>query len=257
MHSIKDNNDMEDIKMTTQPRYIIQTGTTVAPDTIYIQVTKDGPYLVHGSPKLLQVFIEKNASGNSGQYRPGKEFKVQDKMYLCRCGHSKNAPFCDGSHLKAGEDLTEAENFAPLLEGSSEIDGPTQILTDNENYCAFSRFCDNGNRVWNEVQMQGEEHEKLTEFMVHNCAAGRLLVWDKKTLQPIETAEDAGIYPIEDPGIGCSGPLMVRGGVRVESADGRSYEIRNRQALCRCGKSSNKPFCNGAHASVKYQDGIE
>ena len=50
---------------------------------------------------------------------------------------------------------------------------------------------------------------------------------------------------------------MVRGGVRVESADGQSYEIRNRQALCRCGKSSNKPFCNGAHASVKYQDGIE
>ena len=243
--------------MTNKPRYIIQTGSTAAPDTIYIRVAKNGPYFVYGGPKLLQVFIENNETGHSGRYREGKSFETKDEIHLCRCGHSKNAPFCDGSHLKAGEDLTEAENFAPLLEGSMEIDGPKQILTDNEDYCAFSRFCDNGKRVWNEVQIPGKEHEELTEFMVHHCSAGRLLVWDKETKQPIESAEAAGIYPIEDPSIGCSGPLMVRGGIRVESANGQSYEIRNRQALCRCGKSSNKPFCNGAHASVKYQDGIK
>lgn len=93
--------------------------------------------------------------------------------------------------------------------------------------------------------MPGEAHEKLTEFMVHSCAAGRLLVIDRETIQPIENSED--------PGMNCSGPLMVR----VESAAGQSYEIRNRQALCRCGQSANKPFCDGSHASAQYQDGIQ
>ena len=31
--------------------------------------------------------------------------------------------------------------------------------------------------------------------------------------------------------------------------DGTAWEVRNRVTLCRCGKSSNKPFCNGAHAA--------
>ena len=105
--------------------------------------------------------------------------------------------------------------------------------------------------------MPDEAHEKLTEFMVHSCAAGRLLVIDRETIQPIENSEDPGVYAIEDPGMNCSGPLMVRGGVRVESAAGQSYEIRNRQALCRCGQSANKPFCDGSHASAQYQDGIQ
>ncbi len=52
---------------------------------------------------------------------------------------------------------------------------------------------------------------------------------------------------IEDPGIGVSGPIWVRGGVRIESAEGKIYEIRNRVTLCRCGKSKNKPFCDSAH----------
>lgn len=243
--------------MTNKTKYIIQVGTTAAPDSIYIEVTKGGPYMVYGQPKLQQVNIEQNETGHSGAYVIQKSFETQETMALCRCGHSKNAPFCDSSHLTADVDLDEVASFEPLLKGSMEIDGPKQILTDNEHYCAYSRFCDNGNRVWNEVQMAGQKHEDLTKFMVHNCVAGRLLVWDKQTMQPIEDQEQASVNAIEDVALGCSGPLMVRGGIRVESANGESYEIRNRQALCRCGSSSNKPFCDGSHVSVKYQDGIK
>ena len=48
-----------------------------------------------------------------------------------------------------------------------------------------------------------------------------------------------------------NGPIWVRGGIPIESADESIYEIRNRVALCRCGKSSNIPFCDGSHCSEK------
>jgi CDGSH-type Zn-finger protein len=49
----------------------------------------------------------------------------------------------------------------------------------------------------------------------------------------------------------------VKGGVAVESADGEAYEARNRVTLCRCGRSNNKPFCDGTHVDVRFNDGDE
>ena len=48
---------------------------------------------------------------------------------------------------------------------------------------------------------------------------------------------------------GVSGPLFVRGGIKVLDSRGEPYEIRNRVTLCRCGRSSNKPLCDGSHQS--------
>jgi len=42
------------------------------------------------------------------------------------------------------------------------------------------------------------------------------------------------------------GPLYVRGGVRIVDQDGAERELP-RAALCRCGESNNKPFCDGMH----------
>ena len=38
--------------------------------------------------------------------------------------------------------------------------------------------------------------------------------------------------------------------------DGTEYELRNRYALCRCGASRNKPFCDAMHVTVGYEDGL-
>ena len=43
------------------------------------------------------------------------------------------------------------------------------------------------------------------------------------------------------------GPLLLRGGVRILDADGTVLYEGERAALCRCGGSSNKPFCDGTH----------
>ena len=49
------------------------------------------------------------------------------------------------------------------------------------------------------------------------------------------------------------GPLIVRGAIEVVLPDG-SVVTRTHAALCRCGASSNKPFCDGTHAGVGFRE---
>ena len=44
-----------------------------------------------------------------------------------------------------------------------------------------------------------------------------------------------------------NGPLFLRGRIRIESAGGEVIREDTRVALCRCGGSQNKPFCDGSH----------
>jgi CDGSH-type Zn-finger protein len=52
-----------------------------------------------------------------------------------------------------------------------------------------------------------------------------------------------------------SGPYLVQGGADVEDADSSSYpDGGDTIALCRCGQSNNKPFCDGSHAKIGFSD---
>lgn len=93
--------------------------------------------------------------------------------------------------------------------------------------------------------------------MVHeagHCPAGRLVARDRTTGKAIEPHLEPSIGLVQDTAEGISGPIWVRGGIPVVAADGTTYEVRNRVTLCRCGASSNKPFCDGSHASTRFSD---
>jgi hypothetical protein len=49
------------------------------------------------------------------------------------------------------------------------------------------------------------------------------------------------------------GPLLVSGGVRVVDADGSVLFEGEKAALCRCGGSANKPFCDGTHKKIGFR----
>lgn len=237
----------------------IQIGTKQAKDGIYAEILLNGPIMLHGVTDIIQQFIMPDHNGTSTAYKEGNTYTAKDPVALCRCGMSKNKPFCDGSHKKIDPseiDLTETATFQPELNSSEMIQGPERSLSDDEKFCAFARFCDAGQRIWNEVQLEGEKAKALTLQIAHHCPGGRLIVWDNATQKPIETYEDATANLIEDVMNRCSGPIMLRGGIPVKSSNGEYYEVRNRQALCRCGQSGNKPFCDGTHASMKFQDGL-
>lgn len=106
---------------------------------------------------------------------PGVRFRAA----LCRCGQSKNKPFCDNSHEAAG-------------------------------------FKDYG--------AVGENGEAL------DAQGGTLKV---------------GRAP--------NGPLLLSGNFTIVAASGRKAWTGKKAALCRCGQSKNKPFCDGAHKAAGFQ----
>ncbi len=51
-----------------------------------------------------------------------------------------------------------------------------------------------------------------------------------------------------------NGPYLVRGPVTITDAEGNQFHIdRETVALCRCGGSTNKPFCDGTHSKIGFQ----
>ena len=84
--------------------------------------------------------------------------------------------------------------------------------------------------------------------MVELCPSGTL-AW-----APTRDADE--VEPTLEPGVAISndGPIWARGGVPVIGPDGERYEVRNRQTLCRCGHSGNKPFCDGTHKEIGFTD---
>jgi CDGSH-type Zn-finger protein len=56
-------------------------------EPIVIRCRENGPYVIEGPIKVIDHF------GNAFTIPAGK-----NNVALCRCGHSKNRPFCDGSH---------------------------------------------------------------------------------------------------------------------------------------------------------------
>ncbi len=223
-----------------------------------ITVSKNGPYLVSDSVPLAIARIEVNAKGESIKWGEGDQLPVSGAFALCRCGESKTKPFCDGTHSRIGFDGSETASRKPFMEQAEVLDGPAMQLADAEILCAFARFCDPNGRIWNQVENSDDPNTRANFIrQAGDCASGRLVAIDKASGKAVEPRLTPSIGVVEDSSLQCSGPLWVRGGIELVGADGKVYEVRNRMTLCRCGRSGNKPFCNGAHAAPpKFRDGL-
>jgi CDGSH-type Zn-finger protein len=212
-----------------------------------IKVTKNGPYLASGGIPLSGQGICVDNDDQCHGWKESKRYPAQESYALCRCGHSQNKPFCDGSHARVKFDGTEIASNKPYMEQAREFNGPDLKLTDVQNLCAGARFCHRAGGTWKLTQQSGNPEAKQTAIEeTCDCPSGRLVAWEKNG-KVIELDFEPSIGLVEDTQAKKMGPIWVRGGIPVESAEGKPYEVRNRVTLCRCGKSSNKPFCDGSH----------
>ena len=126
-----------------------------------VRVRENGPLAFHGALDI------------AGQPRA-------IRATLCRCGASKNKPYCDGSHTEAG---FAASGEAPAKESVAlaQRDGPLKITP------------------------------------------------------------------------AANGPLMVEGAIEVVTGTGKTVNRTVKAALCRCGQSANKPYCDGTHKKTGFQ----
>ena len=136
-----------------------------APPDNSVTVASRGPLYFRG-----ELEIE-----GAGDDQPGLRYRAA----LCRCGQSKNKPFCDNSH--------ESADFKDYGAVGTTGDGP------------------------------GETGGALA----------------------VKAAPD--------------GPLLVNGNFSIIAGSGRIAWHGQRAAMCRCGASENKPFCDGSHKKVGFK----
>lgn len=137
------------------------------PEANRITLEADGPLYVLGDATLEM---------------PGDETALTDtRIALCRCGASKNKPFCDNTHKD--EDVA---------------------------------FKDDGNP-------------------------------QVSSLGPEAATTPLSINPAKD------GPLLIGGQFEIVTALGTVAFRGDKTALCRCGASSNKPFCDGSHHRIGFE----
>jgi len=110
----------------------------------------------------------------------GYVFGKSDELALCRCGESKNRPFCDGSHKEAGFE-NDGIIVSAVSEELKEAEGPLKITVRS------------------------------------------------------------------------NAMLLAEGPMAILCADGSCTAKRNKAALCRCGQSGNKPFCDGSHKESGFE----
>ncbi len=49
-----------------------------------------------------------------------------------------------------------------------------------------------------------------------------------------------------------NGPYLVQGSITLLDAEGNQYQVSDTIALCRCGHSNTKPFCDGTHEKTNF-----
>ncbi|MDR1569322.1 MAG: CDGSH iron-sulfur domain-containing protein [Oscillospiraceae bacterium] len=220
-----------------------------------IKVLPNGPYEVSTDVPLTIQTIESDGRGISTSWREDGTYPESMVPYhLCRCGHSKSKPYCDGAHVSIEFDGTETASRAPYIQRAKKYEGEAVDLLD-DGRCASLRFCDRGVRAWDAAIHSGDPANlQLAKEECAACSAGRLTLVDKsgELIEP-ELPKQAGL--VQDPVAGKRGAIKVTGGIELIGADGQPYETRNRYTLCRCGQSRNKPFCDTRHLNCPHMAG--
>lgn len=119
--------------------------------------------------------------------------------------------------------------------------------------CIHSAICFKGlpqvfnpqQRPW--VTMEGSNTQAIAE-QVSKCPSGALSYYMNNEVEGKVEVEAETIVEVS-----ANGPLLVYGNITIKDAHGHETKKNKVTALCRCGASSNKPYCDGTHRKIGFE----
>jgi len=195
------------------------------------------------------------------QNSKGEPLSTVSGVALCRCGASKNKPFCDGTHSIIGfstdnKDIGSNSGEKKITKNKrKDYVGKKITIHDNRRICSHAAECVNNlpsvfklnSRPW--IEPDAAEVNKIIDTVL-KCPSGAL----SYSIDSIEYGDQNDRNPMVT--VSKDGPYIITGSIElignnIQFGDGASKE---HYTLCRCGASQNKPFCDGMHGSINFSD---
>lgn len=201
-----------------------------------IDISPNGPFIVNDLNKLT----------NSKQ-----DLETKKVIALCRCGSSKNKPFCDGTHSKINfnDKKERSETYT-----TNEFVGKDLTVVDNIGICSHAGFCVRGSPKaffsWEgkkRISNPDKDDKEKIIGTIRQCPSGSLAYKIDGNLLD-EYFSEPEIF------ISQNGPLHIRGNITLNDKSSSELISKEHYTLCRCGSSKNKPFCDGTHKKAEFID---
>lgn len=134
-----------------------------------------------------------------------------------------------------------------------EYQGSSETVTWDRRLCIHVGECGrakgelfvNGRKPWCDPNLADRSD---TSVVVERCPTGALAVHDAAGLL-VEAVPAENHVTVSN-----GGPLYVSGDLKIDGASDDMHSVSRRAALCRCGASKNKPFCDNSHREIAFQD---
>jgi len=180
-----------------------------------------------------------------------RPIEAPDAALLCRCGASDRKPFCDGSHVVVG--FSSARKWKAGAGTRIDHVGRAITIHDNRVLCAHVEYCveelpavfDRSRTPW--IDPDAASVEEIVA-LIERCPSGALSY-------SIDGVEHRDVDRPPAVVTAKNGPYLVEGGIEIAGEVTAPDASTEHCTLCRCGASYNKPFCEGKHWKVGFEDG--
>ncbi len=129
-------------------------------------------------------------------------------------------------------------------------------ITWKPNQCIHSKLCWTGlaevfnprERPW--IKMEAATTASIMA-QVDKCPSGALSYFRNED-KAENKAPQVDVDTIVE--VAANGPLLVYGNITIKNKNGEEVKKNKVTALCRCGASGNKPYCDGTHVKIGFKD---
>jgi CDGSH-type Zn-finger protein len=199
------------------------------------------------------------------QNSKGEPLSTMSGVALCRCGASKNKPFCDGTHGTIGfsSENKVAENGSSgekkvIKDKRKDYVGKMITVHDNRRICSHATECVNNlpsvfklnARPW--IDPDAASLEEIINT-IRKCPSGAL----SYSIDGVEYKDQNERIPMVT--ISKDGPYLITGGIDLIGDNNNILQFgagasKEHYTLYRCGASNAKPFCDGVHKVINFKD---